>query len=114
MNLFARNGNVHGVARAQLEHLEHHLCTRLSPHLRARVRGSESLGRHSVYGNDLVPADYAVPLSRRSFVRFVDYYVALHVRLEDYSAYASIGVADHHFKVLVVLCRDIDCVRIQN
>ena len=112
MDSFAHYGDVEGVACAALLHCEDYGSARLALHSVCALLDFKVLGEYTVDGNDLVAA-YESGLGGRGVrIWLVDDHIAA-LRLVDDGSDASVCVGKHHLEILVLLLRDIDCVRVE-
>ena len=113
MDSLSCDNNVHNFLRTHFQHLELDCRTRLALHpVRAFLTG-QTVGALPVNLHNLVPAVKPVLLGRRAFVRLVDDDVPVLLGLVDDRPDASVGLVDHHHKILVLLFRNVNRVRVK-
>ena len=113
MDPLPRDNDILDLVGAYSLYLEPDGSARLALHPVGAFLTGQPMGAFPVDLHDLVAAAEAVFLRRRPLVRLVDDDVPVLLGLVDQRSYAPVGLVDHHHKVLILLLRDVDRVRVK-
>ena len=101
------------LAAAELFHVENNRCARLSLHLGSGLSGIQPDDGLPVYRRNFISAFQPSLACRGVLVWFIDDNVALLRGFVDNGSDTLVGLVYHKFEIIIVLLRNIDCVRIE-
>ena len=112
LNALPDDVHIHYIPASHLLDFEVNLGPGLSFHPVGGLADFQGARVHSVNLHYLISALQPVLCCRRTFIWLIDNHISS-IFLVDYGTDSTIGIGKHHLKILVLLLRDINSVRVQ-